>query len=282
MWLAAACAARDSTRNDATKASTPAHGRPTERATSCRHRARRNRSSSRRGMSASMDTRSSVGHVTDDAARAGTNRRRAGDRHRAAVELEPHALGVHREARRRCLERAPAVPSLTARDPGTALPDAPPSAASSSACSSKSILLNTSSIGTRRRPTSARTTAPLRAALAIRRRRVDHVHEQVGGRHFFERRMKRGDELMRQPIDEPDRVGQQHLRASGSRTRRISGSSVTNSASRRRPRRARQQIEQRGLARVRVADERDRRHIGRFAGARADSRGGAALPRCPS
>ena len=37
------------------------------------------------------------------------------------------------------------------------------------------------------------------------------MQEQIGGRHFLERRPEGGDELMRQPIDEPDRVGQQHL-----------------------------------------------------------------------
>ena len=47
--------------------------------------------------------------------------------------------------------------------------------------------------------------------VAIRRRRVDDVNEQIGGRDFLERRVKRRHELMRQPVDEPDRVRDQDL-----------------------------------------------------------------------
>ena len=51
-------------------------------------------------------------------------------------------------------------------------------------------------------------------------------------------------------------------RASGSRTRRTSGSSVTNSASEATASLAGQQVEQRRLAGVGVADQRDGRHVG--------------------
>ena len=69
------------------------------------------------------------------------------------------------------------------------------------------------------------------AAVAVGRRRVDHVQHEIGIRDFFERRAKRRDERVRQPVDEPDGVRQRAAsRLSGSRTWRTSGSSVTNSA----------------------------------------------------
>ena len=50
-------------------------------------------------------------------------------------------------------------------------------------------------------------------AIAIGRGRVDHVQQQVGLGHFLERRAEGGDQRVRQPIDEADRVGDQQLAA---------------------------------------------------------------------
>ena len=47
--------------------------------------------------------------------------------------------------------------------------------------------------------------------VAIDDSRVHDMKEQIGGRHLFERCVKRGDELVRQAVDEPDRVRDQNL-----------------------------------------------------------------------
>ena len=47
--------------------------------------------------------------------------------------------------------------------------------------------------------------------LAIGRRGVDDVQQQIGSGDFLERRAERGDQRMRQPLDEADRVGDQQL-----------------------------------------------------------------------
>ncbi len=44
-------------------------------------------------------------------------------------------------------------------------------------------------------------------------RRVNHMHDQIRFRDFFERRAERGDELRRQFLNEPHGVGEQRLRA---------------------------------------------------------------------
>ena len=98
-------------------------------------------------------------------------------------------------------------------------------------------------------------------ALGVGRARVDHVQQQIGVDDLFERRAERVDELVRQPAHEPDRVGEQHGLAAGQ-----------PQAARRRVERREQlvldeharvgePVEQRRLAGVGVADERDRRQV---------------------
>ena len=65
-------------------------------------------------------------------------------------------------------------------------------------------------------PTSSSTCAHGgHAALAIGRGRIDDVQDEIGLGDLFERRAKRRDQRVRQPIDEADRVGHQQLAAVG-------------------------------------------------------------------
>ena len=96
----------------------------------------------------------------------------------------------------------------------TARRDRAPASRARSPASSRSHLLKTSIDGTRSAPTSASTACT--AAIWRSRsgaRRVDDVQQQVRLGHFFERGAERRDERVRQPIDEPDRVGHQQLAA---------------------------------------------------------------------
>ena len=84
--------------------------------------------------------------------------------------------------------------------------------------------------------------------------------DEIGLGHLFERRAERGDQCVRQPVDEPDRVGDQQVAAIGQRhapdqrverhEQRVLGRGAF----------PRQQVEQRRLAGVGVADQRHRRH----------------------
>ena len=101
--------------------------------------------------------------------------------------------------------------------------------------------------------------------IALRAGRVDDVQHQVRLGHLFERRAKRRDERVRQPIDESDGVGHQQLplvRQAHLPHQRIQRD---EQRVRRFGRLLRQQIEQRRLAGVGVADERDERHRGLLA-----------------
>jgi hypothetical protein len=51
----------------------------------------------------------------------------------------------------------------------------------------------------------------LNPPVAIRLRTVDHMNQQVGGRHFLERGAERRDQLVRQSVDEADRIGHHQL-----------------------------------------------------------------------
>ena len=51
------------------------------------------------------------------------------------------------------------------------------------------------------------------APIAIRRRRIDDVQDQIGLGDLFERRAKRRDQRVRQAVDEPDRVRHEQLAA---------------------------------------------------------------------
>ena len=96
-------------------------------------------------------------------------------------------------------------------------------------------------------------------------RHVDHVQQQVGGFELFERGAKRRDQVGRQLGDEADGVGQQRFLAARQhdppRERIERGKQLVlgQRASLSQP------IEQRALARVGVADQRDDRHAGPLA-----------------
>ena len=124
----------------------------------------------------------------------------------------------------------------------------------------RSHLLKTSIDGTRSAPTSASTGVHGRhVPVAIRRRRVDDVQQQVRLGDLLERRAERGDQRVRQAVDEPDRVRHQQLAA----VRQLHAAHQRIERDEQRVRRDRvaagQRVEQRRLARVGVADERHRR-----------------------
>ncbi len=98
------------------------------------------------------------------------------------------------------------------------------------------------------------------AAVAVRGRRVDDVQHEIRVGHLLERRAKRRDERVRQPIDEADGVRHEQLAAVGQPHLADERIERDEQRVRRFRVRARQHVEQRRLAGVGVADERDRRH----------------------
>ena len=86
------------------------------------------------------------------------------------------------------------------------------------------------------------------------------MQHQVGLGHFLERGPKRGDERVRQPVDEADRVRDEQL--APIRQTHLSHQRIERHEQRvgRGGRFIRQPVEQRRLAGVGVADERDGRH----------------------
>ena len=108
------------------------------------------------------------------------------------------------------------------------------------------------------------------------------MQQQVGRRDLLERRAKGGDQRVRQPLDEADRVGHEQL--APIRQPHLADERIERDEQRVRRDRvaAGQRVEQRRLAGVGVADERDRRD-GRLVAPLAQLR--AAPPdrrRCPS
>ncbi len=95
--------------------------------------------------------------------------------------------------------------------------------------------------------------------LPVRARRIDHVQRQIRFGHFFQRGAERGDQGMRQSIDESDRIGDEQLAL-------IAELDLPDERIERHEQRVgrhgvlvRHAVEQRGLAGVGVADERDGR-----------------------
>ena len=144
-----------------------------------------------------------------------------------------------------------------------------------SSASSRSSLLKTSSRGAAPAPISSSTEST--AAIASRRRSlglggVDDVDDQVGEHRLLERRLERLDELMRELADEADRVGDQVAPPAvpvGARRRveRVEEPLPHADAG------ARQRVQQRRLARVRVAGEGDGRERRSRGAALASPRG---------
>ncbi len=117
-----------------------------------------------------------------------------------------------------------------------------------------------------RRSRAARVSTASMRSVGFGRRRVDEVHEQIRVRDLVERRAERFDELVRQAAHEADRVGEQHrlaarkVQAAGRRVERREQLVLDEHA------RVREPVEQRRLARVRVADERDSEQLAPAAG----------------
>ena len=111
--------------------------------------------------------------------------------------------------------------------------------------------------------------------LAVGRGGVAHVQQHLGLLHFFKRGAKAGDQRVRQVADESDRVRQQNVAAAGQLDRAQLGIERGKHARRLQHLRAGEPIEQRALARVGVAHQRDRGHGNglRGAGAAAGARG---------
>ena len=127
------------------------------------------------------------------------------------------------------------------------------------------------------------------ALLHVLRGRVHDVQEEVGLDHLLQRGAEGGHQRVGQLLDEADGVDQQHVRAR--RPARVGGSSgsrVMKSWSEISVVRCGERVEERGLARVGVADERDHRRLARAGaprgacarcGARARSRASTAWMR---
>ncbi len=119
-------------------------------------------------------------------------------------------------------------------------------------------MLRTSSSGTWSAPISRST---LRTASiwpsGSAARRVDNVDEQVGFEHHLERRLERLDQAVGQLGDEPDRVGEQHRLAAGQRELAGGGVERGEEAVLDEHARVGEAVQQRRLAGVGVADERD-------------------------
>ena len=87
------------------------------------------------------------------------------------------------------------------------------------------------------------------------------MQDEVGDERLLERRREALDELVRQAADEADRVGDEVAAARRARSRASSGRASRTAG--RRPRRLRvgERVQERRLAGVRVAGERDRRRV---------------------
>ena len=117
--------------------------------------------------------------------------------------------------------------------------------------------------------------------IAIRRRRIDDVENQIGLGDLLERGAKCRHERVGQPVDESDRVGDEELAAVGQldlpdeRVERheqgVGGVGVG----------ARERIEERRLAGIGVTDQRHGRAPRSSGGARAAAPGAAGPARCP-
>ena len=122
----------------------------------------------------------------------------------------------------------------------------------------RSALLNTSSSGTSPAPISASTVAHgVDLRLGIGGRRVDDVDEQVGLGHDLERGLERLDELVGQLADEADGVGEQHRLAAGQVEAAGRGVERGEQAVLDEHAGVGEPVEQRRLAGVGVADDRD-------------------------
>ncbi len=97
----------------------------------------------------------------------------------------------------------------------------------------------------------------------VRVGRVDHVQQQVGIGGFLQRGLERIDQAVRQVADEPDRVGQRHRAAAGAALLVVEVEPAGGGVQRgeqlvgRIGARLDQRVEERGLAGVGVADQRD-------------------------
>ena len=93
----------------------------------------------------------------------------------------------------------------------------------------------------------------------VRMTRIDHVQEEIGLGHLLQRGAERRHQGMRQPIDESDRVRNEHgasIRQAERPHQRVEGN---EQRVRRRRLAGRQPVEQRALAGVRIADQGDGR-----------------------
>ena len=94
----------------------------------------------------------------------------------------------------------------------------------------------------------------------VRVRAVHHVQDQIGAGHLLQGGAERLDELMREPPNEPDRVGQRELAAAGGRRladSRVEGGEQGVLDEHAGPGKA---VEQRALTGVGVTGDRDARH----------------------
>ncbi len=97
-------------------------------------------------------------------------------------------------------------------------------------------------------------------AFALGMRGVDHVHDQIGFGRLFERGAEGRHQRVRQPVDEADRVGDQHLALVGQAHAAHQRIERDEEGVRRQRVGVREAVEKRGLAGVGVAHERHGGH----------------------
>ena len=219
------------------------------------------RSRTRRGTSASIATRPSARHVTDDAGMAIDARDFFAVLRAVFVEFEHHAPRVQLELLHDRVDHVLA-PGLPERRNAQRLGIQPPQPLHFAGLDQVALVKDVHRRHIGGADFLQHAPDGLDMTIALGAGHVDDVQHQVRLGHLLERRAKRRDERVRQPFDEPDRVRQEQpplVRQAHLPHQRIERH---EQRIRRFRRLLRQQVEQRRLAGVRVADERDERHRG--------------------
>ena len=233
---------------------------PRSRAAPRRRGTRANRRSSRRGSRATTSTPSGVSSRSS----IGAPSAYSSDERAALVvrDEQPHALPAARRSARRAAPSARRAPRRSRAETCGASGKRFASRRRPSA-STRSILFSTSSTGSSSAPISLQHVLDRAHHLVeplLGGGRVGDVEDEVGDERLLERRREALDELVRQPADEADGVGDEVaaalvLEAARRRVERLEEAVLDRDVG------AGERVQERRLADVRVAGERDRRRL---------------------